>query len=139
MISRAGEFGTVDSCAFLREIDAINQGRREYVVRLAKRLLDRVLDDKRIAVLGAAFTLDTDDVRDSPALDIALKLYSAVPERSKLATATVATEEALHGKCGGFARGCSWPPASGGPGRLDGPRSPGTGRGSSCSGAAGGR
>ena len=66
MISRAGEFGTVDSFAFLRDIDAINQGRREYVVRLAKRLLDGVLDDKRIAVLGAAFTPDTDDARDSP-------------------------------------------------------------------------
>ena len=128
MISRAGEFGTVDSFAFLRDIDAINQGRREYVVRLAKRLLDGVLDDKRIAVLGAAFTPDTADVHDSPALDIALKLCSAVPERSPLATATVATEEALHGNCGGFARGCSWPPACRGPGRVDGPRSPGTGR-----------
>ena len=50
------------------------------------------------------------------------------PERSPLATATVATEEALHGNCGGFARGCSWPPACRGPGRVDGPRSPGTGR-----------
>lgn len=97
-------------------------------MRLAKRLLDGVLDDKRIAVLGAAFTPDTDDVRNSPALDIALNLYSAVPERSPLATAAVATEQALHGNCGGFARGCSWPPACDGPGRFDGPRSPGTGR-----------
>ncbi|MCT2260362.1 UDP-glucose/GDP-mannose dehydrogenase family protein [Brachybacterium muris] len=76
LISRAGELGTVDSFAFLRDIDAINQGRREYVVRLAKRLLEGSVDGKRIAVLGAAFKPDTDDVRDSPALDIALKLYS---------------------------------------------------------------
>lgn len=40
LISRAGELGTVDSFAFLRDIDAINQGRREYEVRLAKRLLE---------------------------------------------------------------------------------------------------
>lgn len=76
LISRAGELGTVDSFAFLRDIEAINQGRRDYVVRLAKRLLEGSVDGKRIAVLGAAFKPDTDDVRDSPALDIALKLYS---------------------------------------------------------------
>ncbi|GAB4095146.1 UDP-glucose/GDP-mannose dehydrogenase family protein [Brachybacterium horti] len=76
LLSRAGELGSVDSFAFLRDIDAINTGRREYVVRLAKRLLDGTLDGKRVAVLGAAFKPDTDDVRDSPALDIALKLYS---------------------------------------------------------------
>ncbi|MCT2176076.1 hypothetical protein M3F63_00070 [Brachybacterium muris] len=63
LISRAGELGTVDSFAFLRDIDAINQGRREYEVRLAKRLLDGAVDDKRIAVLGAAFEPDTDDPR----------------------------------------------------------------------------
>ena len=76
LISRAGELGAVDSFAFLRDIDAINVGRREYVIRLAKRLLDGTIDGKRIAVLGAAFKPDTDDVRDSPALDIAVKLYS---------------------------------------------------------------
>ncbi|MFC5298646.1 UDP-glucose dehydrogenase family protein [Brachybacterium tyrofermentans] len=76
LISRAGELGAVDSFAFLRDIDAINTGRREYVVRLARRLLDGELDGRRIAILGAAFKPDTDDVRDSPALDIALKLYS---------------------------------------------------------------
>ncbi|WP_243733681.1 UDP binding domain-containing protein [Brachybacterium sp. AG952] len=76
LISRAGELGTVDSFAFLRDIDAINQGRREYEVRLAKRLLDEAVDDKRIAVLGAAFKPYTDDVRDSPFLVIALKLCS---------------------------------------------------------------
>ncbi|MGP9613505.1 UDP-glucose dehydrogenase family protein [Brachybacterium sp. AOP42-B2-9] len=76
LISRAGELGAVDSFAFLRDIDAINTGRRDYVVRLARRLLDGEFDGQRIAVLGAAFKPDTDDVRDSPALDIALTLYS---------------------------------------------------------------
>lgn len=76
LISRAGELGAVDSFAFLRDIDAINTGRRDYVVRLARRLLDGELDGRRIAVLGAAFKPDTDDVRDSPALDVALRLYS---------------------------------------------------------------
>ncbi|MGO1407005.1 MAG: UDP-glucose dehydrogenase family protein [Brachybacterium sp.] len=76
LISRAGELGAVDSFAFLRDIDAINAGRRDYVVRLTRRMLDGELDGRRIAILGAAFKPDTDDVRDSPALDIALKLYS---------------------------------------------------------------
>ncbi|GAA1722859.1 UDP-glucose/GDP-mannose dehydrogenase family protein [Brachybacterium phenoliresistens] len=75
LISRAGELGAVDSFAFLREIDAINTGRREYALRLARRALDGRLEGRRVAVLGAAFKPDTDDVRDSPALDIALRLH----------------------------------------------------------------
>lgn len=75
LISRAGELGSVDSFAFLREIDAINLGQREHVIRLSKHLLGP-LENKRIAVLGAAFKPNTDDVRDSPALDIAARLFS---------------------------------------------------------------
>ncbi|WP_422115734.1 UDP-glucose dehydrogenase family protein [Brachybacterium sp. UNK5269] len=76
LISRAGELGAVDSFAFLRDIDAINTGRRDYVLRLARRLLGGDLEGRRITVLGVAFKPDTDDVRDSPALDIALRLFA---------------------------------------------------------------
>lgn len=76
LISRAGELGAIDSFAFLRDIDAINTGRREYTLRLATRLLGGSVDGRRIAILGAAFKPDTDDVRDSPALDIALRLFA---------------------------------------------------------------
>ncbi|WP_152352472.1 UDP-glucose dehydrogenase family protein [Brachybacterium subflavum] len=74
LISRAGELGAVDSFAFLRDIDAINTGRREYMLRRARAALGDSLEGRRVAVLGAAFKPDTDDVRDSPALDIAVRL-----------------------------------------------------------------
>src|SRR5699024_1715800 len=76
LISRAGELGAIGSFAVLRDIAAINTGRREYTLRLATRLLGGSVDGRRIAVLGAAFKPDTDDVRDSPALDIALRLFA---------------------------------------------------------------
>lgn len=76
LIARAGELGAIDSFAFLRDIDSINVGRRDYTIRLATRLLGGTVDGRRIAILGAAFKPDTDDVRDSPALDIALRLFA---------------------------------------------------------------
>lgn len=80
LIAHAEELGAVDSFAFLREIDALNTGRRDYVVDLATRLLDGSVDGRRITILGAAFKPDTDDVRDSPALDIALRLLGGGAE-----------------------------------------------------------
>jgi UDPglucose 6-dehydrogenase len=43
-------------------------------VDLAARMLGGVVNGARIAVLGAAFKADSDDVRDSPALDVATTL-----------------------------------------------------------------
>ena len=78
-MARAGELGAGDALTFLREVDAINQRRRQRVVDLAASLLDRPWPGARIAVLGAAFKPDSDDIRDSPALNVAgrLHLYGA--------------------------------------------------------------
>jgi UDPglucose 6-dehydrogenase len=74
-MARAGELGAGDALTFLREVDAINQRRRQRVVDLAAELLDRPWPGSRIAVLGAAFKPDSDDIRDSPALNVAGRLH----------------------------------------------------------------
>jgi UDPglucose 6-dehydrogenase len=73
-MARAGELGADQALTFLREVDAINMRRRARVVELARELCDGSLLGKRIAVLGAAFKPESDDVRDSPALSIAAQL-----------------------------------------------------------------
>ncbi|CAG7617057.1 UDP-glucose dehydrogenase family protein [Leucobacter soli] len=75
--ARAEELGRGESVAFLREVDAINLRRRDRVVELAAEALGGDPAGKRIAVLGASFKPHSDDVRDSPALDIAAKLHEA--------------------------------------------------------------
>ncbi len=72
--ARADELGVGESLHFLREVDAINLRRRQRVVDVAAELLDGDVAGKRIAVLGLAFKPDSDDVRDSPALDVAARL-----------------------------------------------------------------
>lgn len=74
--ARVSELGLDRTMSFLHEIDQINLRRRERVVDLVKSVLDE-LTDKKIAVLGATFKPNSDDVRDSPALDIAAQLYNA--------------------------------------------------------------
>lgn len=72
--ARAEELGLGDSLGFLREVDAINLRQRERVVHLISDLFDGSVVGRRIAVLGVAFKPDSDDVRDSPALDVAVRL-----------------------------------------------------------------
>lgn len=73
--ARAAELGAADAVSFLREIDKINQRRRERVVSLACSIVDGDLLGRRIAVLGAAFKPNSDDVRDSPALNVAAAMH----------------------------------------------------------------
>ena len=73
--ARAGELGADEALGFLREVDAINLRRREHVVNLAKAACDGDVAGHRIAVLGAAFKPDSDDIRDSPALAVASALH----------------------------------------------------------------
>ncbi len=72
--ARAEELGRGESVAFLREIDAINLRRRDRAVDLAVAALDGQVFEKKITLLGAAFKPHSDDIRDSPALDVAVRL-----------------------------------------------------------------
>lgn len=72
--ARAEELGRGESVAFLKEVDAINLRQRQRVVDIAVEVLGGSVNQKRIAVLGVTFKPDSDDVRDSPALDVAVQL-----------------------------------------------------------------
>jgi UDPglucose 6-dehydrogenase len=70
-IARAGELGVEDAVSFLHEVDAINLRRRARTVELGLDLVDGSYRGTKVAVLGAAFKPNSDDIRDSPALDVA--------------------------------------------------------------------
>jgi UDPglucose 6-dehydrogenase len=76
-MARAGELGAEQALEFLREIDSINLRARQRVSELVRSDLSDDLRGKKIAVLGAAFKPDSDDVRDSPALDISAQIQAA--------------------------------------------------------------
>ena len=75
--ARAGELGAEDAVAFLREVDQINLRRRSTTVDLARDVLGGELRGHRVTVLGASFKPDSDDVRDSPSLDVAVAMQAA--------------------------------------------------------------
>lgn len=72
--ARGVELGVGEALAFLETVDAVNDRRRRRVVELAIEQLDGDVAGRRIAVLGAAFKPNSDDVRDSPALHVARAL-----------------------------------------------------------------
>ncbi|TQS93593.1 UDP-glucose/GDP-mannose dehydrogenase family protein [Arthrobacter sp. TS-15] len=79
--ARAAELGLDRSMRFLDEMDCINLRRRERAVELARVMLGSI-PHSRIAILGVAFKPNSDDVRDSPALDIANRLFDEGAEVS---------------------------------------------------------
>jgi UDPglucose 6-dehydrogenase len=74
-MARAGELGAAEALMFLREVDAINLRRRSRTVELARELCGGSVVGEHIAILGAAFKPDSDDVRDSPALNVAGQIH----------------------------------------------------------------
>ena len=76
-MARAEELGAKQALEFLREIDAINLRARQRVIDLVRAELKEDLTGLRVAIWGAAFKPESDDVRDSPALDIAAQLATA--------------------------------------------------------------
>ncbi len=76
-MARSEELGAEQALEFLREIDSINTRARTRMIDLVRADLSEDLVGKKIAVLGAAFKPDSDDVRDSPALDIAVQIQAA--------------------------------------------------------------
>jgi UDPglucose 6-dehydrogenase len=78
-MARGSELGVDEALSFLKDVDEINMRRRQLTVDLARELVGGSFLGTNIAVLGAAFKPDSDDVRDSPALNIAatLKLLGA--------------------------------------------------------------
>jgi UDPglucose 6-dehydrogenase len=70
-MARAGELGANQALTFLREVDSINMRRRTRTVEITREACGGSFIGARVAVLGTAFKPDSDDVRDSPALNVA--------------------------------------------------------------------
>ena len=82
-MARAGELGADQALTFLREVDTINLRRRVQVVELAREACGGSFVGRRIAVLGAAFKPHSDDIRDSPALNVAAQAQAAGRRRRR--------------------------------------------------------
>ena len=75
-MARGEELGLAESVEFLRAVDATNVRRRSRVVELVRDVLGEDVVGAAVAVLGAAFKPNSDDIRDSPALDVAERLVA---------------------------------------------------------------
>jgi UDPglucose 6-dehydrogenase len=94
--ARAEELGRGESLNMLREVDAVNQRRRQRLVEVVAESLGGSVYQKKVAVLGLAFKPDSDDVRDSPALDIAVQLKGLGANVVATDPAAIETSRRLH-------------------------------------------
>ena len=95
-IARAEELGRGQSVAFLKEVDSINLRRRQRVVDLAGAALDGKLHESKVAMLGLSFKPHSDDVRDSPALDVAVQLHGLGARVVAIDPEAIASARARH-------------------------------------------
>jgi UDPglucose 6-dehydrogenase len=70
----ASDLGVSSVVSLLSTVDDINLGRRDRVLTLARQTAGGTLAGQRVAVLGIAFKPNSDDVRDSPSLDVCVRL-----------------------------------------------------------------
>ncbi|WP_046014395.1 UDP-glucose dehydrogenase family protein [Microbacterium sp. SA39] len=98
--ARAEELGRGEAVGFLREVDAINLRRRDRAVQLVVDALDGLVFGRRIAVLGAAFKPFSDDIRDSPALDVAVRLRGLGADVVVTDPAAIDNAQAAHPQLG---------------------------------------
>ncbi|GAB2447423.1 UDPglucose 6-dehydrogenase [Conyzicola lurida] len=75
LMYRSSELGAYSAASLMQQVDEINMGQRQRVIDLALTALGGSVLNRRIGVLGAAFKPHTDDVRDSPALNVAAALH----------------------------------------------------------------
>ncbi|MEJ5866154.1 UDP-glucose/GDP-mannose dehydrogenase family protein [Pseudokineococcus sp. 5B2Z-1] len=75
LMHRAGELGADSLVALMQDVDEINMWQRQRVIDMAVQACGGSVLNRRVGVLGAAFKPDTDDVRDSPALNVAAGLH----------------------------------------------------------------
>jgi len=72
----ASALGVGSVVSLLSSVNAINEGRRDRVVALARKAVGGTLEGKRVAVLGVAFKPNSDDIRDSPSLAVCGRLMA---------------------------------------------------------------
>jgi len=94
--ARAEELGRGESVAFLKEVDAINLRQRDRVVQMVVDALGGTVFEKKVAVLGLAFKPFSDDIRDSPALDVAVRLHGLGADVVATDPEAIANSQKLH-------------------------------------------
>jgi UDPglucose 6-dehydrogenase len=75
LMYRSSELGAHKAASLLQQVDEINMSQRQRVIDMAIEACGGSVLNRRIGVLGAAFKPLTDDVRDSPALNVAAALH----------------------------------------------------------------
>jgi len=74
LVARAKELGLGDSVKLFEQVEAVNNRRRSRPMEIAKQHYGSLFG-KKVLVLGASFKPDTDDIRDSPSLEVAELFY----------------------------------------------------------------
>lgn len=74
LATRASELGVESLTRLLDQVDSINQGQRDRVVDMAAECCGDSVEGVSVTVLGATFKPDSDDLRDSPSLEVAERL-----------------------------------------------------------------